>query len=331
MPPKNPLFSTYRQGENRVTASMLAVFERIDIGIVERLLSAATGESALSFVSFANQIAAKERSIPDAAISANFHYLFEVKTERNALRQVQLEQHLDHLGNLFAQERLFVLTPDPEEPPVIAGLEDRRVSWLNFGGLDQAIDELLHDETELVAEQTRFLLHELRALFNQEGLVSHEDTVIVAAKLGYPMYLQTAAYVWNPGRVFRSGVKFMGFYYDGAIQPEIARIATALDVEFEEEAAETLEVEEQDRAKIAELIPRLLDSGFSVRGQSYRVFLLSPADDPDTSRLPHAIKSTATDRNGKPCPWVQRHRYTFRSALMQGPETTSELKKLAGS
>ena len=28
---KTPLFSTYRQGENRVTSSMLAVFERIDL------------------------------------------------------------------------------------------------------------------------------------------------------------------------------------------------------------------------------------------------------------------------------------------------------------
>ena len=31
--PRNPLFSTYRQGENRVTASMLAVFERLDFSL----------------------------------------------------------------------------------------------------------------------------------------------------------------------------------------------------------------------------------------------------------------------------------------------------------
>ena len=52
---KGPLFSTYRQGENRVTASMLAVFERIDLALVERLLGAASGESELQMVSFRNQ------------------------------------------------------------------------------------------------------------------------------------------------------------------------------------------------------------------------------------------------------------------------------------
>ncbi|HEY5477402.1 MAG TPA: hypothetical protein VIK11_11900 [Tepidiformaceae bacterium] len=43
---KNPLFSTYRQGENRVTSSMLAVFERIDLSLLEMILASAAGESA---------------------------------------------------------------------------------------------------------------------------------------------------------------------------------------------------------------------------------------------------------------------------------------------
>jgi hypothetical protein len=53
---KNPLLSTYCQGENLVTASMIAVFERIDAGVVERILATASGESALTFVTLANQI-----------------------------------------------------------------------------------------------------------------------------------------------------------------------------------------------------------------------------------------------------------------------------------
>jgi hypothetical protein len=55
---KNPLFSTYRQGENRVTSSMLAVFERIDPSLLEEILAAAAGESSLQMVSFANQLSA---------------------------------------------------------------------------------------------------------------------------------------------------------------------------------------------------------------------------------------------------------------------------------
>lgn len=34
----NPLFSTYSQGENRVTGSLLAVFERISFALVEQIL-----------------------------------------------------------------------------------------------------------------------------------------------------------------------------------------------------------------------------------------------------------------------------------------------------
>src|SRR5262249_15161715 len=160
-----------RTGENRVTASIMAVLERIDLGVVERILSAATGEAALPLVSFQNQLAAKDGPVPDAGISANFRYLFEVKNPAQALQTEQLREHLNHLDGSVGDERLFVLTPDGEEPFVLTQLDEPRLTWLNFHGLDQAIDELLRDETELLAEQTRFLLYELRALFDQEGLL----------------------------------------------------------------------------------------------------------------------------------------------------------------
>jgi hypothetical protein len=91
---KNPLFSTYRQGENRVTSSMLAVFERIDLSLLETMLAAASGESSLEMVSFTNQPPGKGHSVPDALISASFSYLFEVKTSRNAVAATQLTEHL---------------------------------------------------------------------------------------------------------------------------------------------------------------------------------------------------------------------------------------------
>ena len=87
---KTTLFSTYRQGENRVTSSMLAVFERIDLSLLETLLAAAAGESSLHMVSFTNQPAGKGNSVPDARISARFAYWFEVKTSRNTLEREQL-------------------------------------------------------------------------------------------------------------------------------------------------------------------------------------------------------------------------------------------------
>ena len=49
------IFSTYSQNENRVTASLLAVLERVGLDITERILAGATGEVPLELVTFANQ------------------------------------------------------------------------------------------------------------------------------------------------------------------------------------------------------------------------------------------------------------------------------------
>lgn len=77
----NPLFSTYRGGENRVTSSTLAVFERLSLDLVKYLLQNATdvGED-LQAVVFENQVAGAG-SVPDARISARFTWWFETKTD----------------------------------------------------------------------------------------------------------------------------------------------------------------------------------------------------------------------------------------------------------
>lgn len=143
---KNPLFSTYRQGENRVTSSMLAVFERIDLSLLETILAAAAGEASPQMVSFTNQPPGR-RSVPDARISAWFAYWFEVKTARNALGARQLADHLAILGDDGGDERLFVVTPDAEQPDAIATLSDARVVWFNFRSLSDAIDAAVSDPT----------------------------------------------------------------------------------------------------------------------------------------------------------------------------------------
>lgn len=331
--PRNPLFSSYRTGENRVTASILAVLERVDLSVVERLLSAASGEANLPLVSFQNQVATKDGSVPDAGISASFRYLFEVKTTARALDRRQLEAHLAHLDGSFVDERLFVLTPDAGEPAILGQLGEHRLTWLSFQGLDQAIHELLRDETEPLGEQTRFLLHELRALFaHEEGLLAQEDTVVVAARDAYAEYRNVAAYVCQPGRAFRGGITRMGFYYGGAIQAEVPFIRHRRDnVTFNRESAAALrETGDPVDVELATLIERLLGTGLRVPGQQYQVFLLSPVDDPQTLLLAHPIRNTTTDYKGRTWAWTMGQRYTQSSALAQSPSTTSELEQLGG-
>src|SRR5438105_9753930 len=116
---KSPLFSTYRQGEDRVTSSMLAVFERIDLSLLETLLAGAAGEAgAIQMVSFVNQPVGLGASVPDARIPASFAYWFEVKTVRNSLRSEQLVEHLANIAGFNGDERLFVITPDASRPSI---------------------------------------------------------------------------------------------------------------------------------------------------------------------------------------------------------------------
>ncbi|SMP01004.1 hypothetical protein SAMN06265347_10166 [Halobellus salinus] len=51
-----PLFSTYTQGENRVTSMLLAVLEHVNTRLAEDILEALTDESDLLLAPFDNQV-----------------------------------------------------------------------------------------------------------------------------------------------------------------------------------------------------------------------------------------------------------------------------------
>src|SRR5688572_27675513 len=89
----NPLFSTYRHGENRITSSLLAVFERVAFGLVERILQALCQEPETALLTFENQPVGP-RSVPDGRIRASFSYWLETKIVPNAVRLAQIKGHL---------------------------------------------------------------------------------------------------------------------------------------------------------------------------------------------------------------------------------------------
>ena len=318
---KAPLFSTYRQGENRVTASMLAVFERIDLSLLEQLLGAASGESELQMVSFRNQVSGDE-SVPDAGISAHFNYLFEVKTVRDAVRIGQLRAHLGHFRGT-GDERLFVITPDADEPLRIDTLRTTgaRVSWIGFGALAEAIRELTSVADGSVAEREAFLLRELVQLFEADGLLaSPEDVVIVPARKAYPSYLNCSQYFCQAGRTFRPGLGYLGFYTGKAIQREVAEILDRRDhVLISQSAADELAMSEDtsDRA-FAEVIRYIIEETGNEDWEA-QVFLLTDPDDERTIRLPAAIQHEGRGA------WTQNQRYVKSDSLRESPQTTEDL------
>lgn len=326
---RNPLFSTYRQGENRVTSSMLAVFERIDLSLLEALLASASGESSLQMVSFVNQPPGRGASVPDGRISARFAYWFEVKTARGALRRGQLHEHLVSLESAGGDERLFVVTPDGAQPEPIDEIGDPRITWFSFASLSDAIDVALGDATAIVSEQARFLLRELQALLVEDGLLDTDDVVVVAARDAYPEYLQHAAYVCQPGRAFRDGLTHMGFYTNGAIQREVPRIEYREDdVAFTAAEATQRAGGDENDERIAELITTLVAAGPRQAAETYQVFLLSAVDDPATIRLNNAIVNDTVAATGRRWAWTMGQRYVSLSRLTDpGVAVTTDLEQ----
>lgn len=295
----SPLFSTYRSGENRVTSSTMAVFQRLELSLLEQLLSAVAQESALQLVAFANQPAGKGASVPDARMSARFDYWFETKTVPNALSAKQIGEHCKNLTEGAQHERLFIVTPDAERPSAIEALNDDRVIWFNFRAMSDAIDEILGANTAFVGEQTRFLLRELQQLFTEDGLLDVADTVIVAARLAWGEYNDHGTYICQPDRSFRSGLTHMGFYAHGAIQPTLARILDQRPESITFDAATVVALRSGSPVdnRIADAIEASLTGGTRSEGQPFRVFVLSQS--PDEGPSCSAVRSQ-TRRKPRP-------------------------------
>lgn len=333
----NPLLSSYRGGENRVTSSTLAVFERLDLALVRTVLDAALASATaagveLETVTYANQPPGVE-SVPDAKISARFTWYFETKTVRGAYdteghgRQ-QVRAHSRLLTG--EHEWLFVVTPDPLVPRwfyELDGVDDTvrgQVAWLGFRDLAEAVREVVNSPGRLLGEQTRFLLTELVAMYEAEGLTATDDTVVVAARSAWPLYQRVAAYVCQPDRAFREGLTYLGFYAAGAIQPLVPRIlAHHIAVSFTREDAATYR--SAGDADLAALIERLLDDGTYEDGAVQGVMLLSALDDPRTVRLAGPVRNDAKTRNGRAWAWTLGQRYVRSDRLTSGATVTSAL------
>ena len=300
---------------------MIAVFERLDLATLRTILATASDDADLELVRFEPQpTATGTQTIPDARISASFDYLFESKIAYDAIGNAdQVFKHLEYFsGKPEVDERLFVITPDPVEPAVIAGIDDNRVVWFSFKMLDSGLDTVLADQT--VPDDERFLLRELRALLVEEGLLGRQDVVIVAAGFAYDFYGDTGTYVCQSGRAFRPGLTHLGFYRAKHIKPEIALIEHREDdVPFSpDEAAERRALGSPEQLRIADLIDESLSRGSHLEGVAYQVFLLSRIGEAETVVLDRSIQHNSGQA------WTMGQRYAFLDEL-RSAQTTNDL------
>jgi hypothetical protein len=332
----NPLFSTYSQGENRVTASILAVFERLSFGLVERLLQALCQEPETALLTFTNQLVGPA-SVPDGRIRASFSNWLETKVVPDAVRYDQLRGHLmalDGEANVERQ-RLLVLTPDSKPPAELSALNDTRVAWASFDDLVAAIRDVtevgsawLTSDRPLATEQERSLLRELVRLLLVAGLVGGRGkrVLVVAARLALPEYLRHSAYMCQPHRTFQPAAR-MAFYANGVIHrrvPAILEQVEAIALSAEAILARD-DLSESLRERLLNLVAELTAEGSYRLGRTEKVIFLSDPDAPATLALPHDIKNDLVADSGRPVAFTPGQRYVSLVRLEKGPKTTTEL------
>jgi len=191
---------------------------------------------------------------------------------------------------------------------------DERLFWSSFAALDQAIDELLADKTEVVSEREAFLLRELQAMLLQEGLLGFEmDTVIVAASRAWDEYERLQLYVCQPGRFFQN-VKYMGFYKTNKIWPLVPLIRERKDRVRMEYGG--------DKGELGRAVDRLIELGLRKPDAEYQVFLLSGPKDPQTIRLDEPIVNDLLSANGRRTAFTQGQRYVKLDNLRHAKRTS---------
>lgn len=339
----NPLFSTYSQGENRVTATILAVFERLSFAIVEQILQSVLEEPETKLVSFQNQPSGPT-SVPDARIFASFSYWIETKIVRDAIRVGQLRNHLQALDEPrygpAATQRLLVLTPDTDRPAALNAIEDERIVWSNFENLVTAIqdaiqidEEWLSSDNPLPTEGERELLRELVQLLATENLIgdSEDRVLVVAARVAYPEYHRYGLYFCQPNRSFRRS-SHLGFYYNGEVQPVFPRIRNSIEsIQLDEETVHTseeLSTQEQERLRVA--LGKLRGEGSSRLGTQEKVLFLSEPESSETIHLSRSISNDLMSESGRTIAFTQGQRYVTLEAVTSEPATTTELLRLSG-
>jgi hypothetical protein len=153
--------------------------------------------------------------------------------------------------------------------------------------------------------------------------VRDADTVVVAATLAHPEFQRLGAYICQPKRSFRDGIKYFGFYTERTIFPEFpAIVERRLDVPItEEKMAELRQGTELDQ-RVAEVIAGGLEgSANRSLGERQQIILLD-LDSGFTLKQPI--------HHDGPHAWTQGQRYTTSAALKEGAATTDALASAEG-
>lgn len=320
-----PLFSTYSQGENRVTATLLAVLERLSRPNAERVIGTLLADENFRPVRYINQPRGPE-STPDAKIEFGYSVWIETKTSRDAVDVDQIRRHLKAVAD---NEKLLVLTPDDQEPASLgigrlAKEYREKIVWTNFNTLDLILQKILKDEVEPPKEMEAFLIEELSSFLHKEGIAisSEERVMVVPAGRAWQRYCHELINgdVRGPNCL---PSEYLAFYTGNQIKAIVPKIKSVKHINItNREEVKALDDQKQ------KVVNKLLNHHGKDEDWDHSLkvlFLSDPNDDTETIRLYEPIENDKIGKKGTRVALIQRGVTYVTLDSLRNSRYTSEL------
>lgn len=339
------IFGDYKQNENRVTCALLHILQNGGTDMIGSFIETFGGEFVNNKPLIATQVILKKGNkdiidrkgkacCADGIIVSDCQYkiFIESKIEKNSIKQEQLDAYRCNV-NMGAGEYLLYITPDSEKPVEL----DESDYWMNWNHVMTFLRsfssprqdtmlvflvenfEKLIDKVVLYKENTAKFDQEKRdveqmakkkisGIFKPSIDENQEQVLIVGGRWGEKVAVLFDFYACQSNRYFLP-TKYMAFYYDKRIKY-------------------LFEIEKSPIPSIELTDPQLRIDGkyFSIYDKKYKTSS-DKAREFFQLKLVHifpdsGIVNDLTDKNGNPCAFVQRQRYTTIEKIMSAKNTS---------
>jgi|SRR5690554_3497934 len=327
----NSIFSTYSTAENRVTSTILAVFEKLNSSTVTRILQILMEDSTVELIEYENQVKSYD-SVPDGRIKGLFDYIIETKVVPNGISKKQIKNHCKFLKYDFS--RLLVLTPDFDYPTSLKELDSQytdKIIWGNFDKIIEGIDSVIQ-ESILLLDREKFLLSELKEFIINQRLTAEDysrKALIIPAGSAWSFYEKHSVYKCQANRTFKQS-SYMGFYADKQIKEYFPRILGYIDsLNIQKDDLNTVKIttvnnsnEQEIRSKLIEIKKGLKPDEWN---ENFKFMVLTEKNDNETFKNDNPIDNDKTSYSDKGTAFVQKQTYLNLDDL-RGKKYTSELQ-----
>lgn len=327
----NSIFSTYSTAENRVTSTILAVFEKLNSSTVTRILQVLMEDSTVELIEYENQVKSYD-SVPDGRIKGLFDYIIETKVVANGINKKQIKNHCKFLKYDFS--RLLVLTPDFDYPTSLKELDSKyteKIIWGNFDKIIEGINSVIQ-ESILLLDREKFLLSELKEFIINKRLTAEDyskKALIIPAGTAWSFYEKHSIYKCQANRTFQQA-SYLGFYADKQIKEFFPRILGYIDsLNIQKDDLNKIEITVVNNANEQEIRNRIIEIKNKLNpddwNENFKFMVLTEKNDKATYKSDNPIDNDKTSYSDKGTAFVQKQTYLNLDDL-KGKKYTSELQ-----